>query len=125
MFGRRPCFGLKDLDIPQEVINNIETEEELYKVLGKPIADCITEEPSQTVALEDLTDIMDLENIPDVSQPDENGQKEIIEKSETEGNNIDINSDSIQECIGCSSMNLQSKVQDICKNVRGLAIVSV
>ena len=46
MFGRRPCFGLKDLDIPQEVINNIETEEELYKVLGEPIADSITEEPT-------------------------------------------------------------------------------
>ena len=28
MFGRRPCFGLKDLNILQEVINNIETEEE-------------------------------------------------------------------------------------------------
>ena len=82
----------------------------------------------QTVALEDLTDIMDLEHIPvviDVSQPDENGQKEIIKMSETEENNIDINSDSIKECIGCSSMNPQSKVQDMCKNVRGLAIVSV
>ena len=60
MFGRRPCFGLKDLNISQEVINNIETEEELYKVLGEPITDYITEEPSQTVALEDLTIIQDL-----------------------------------------------------------------
>ena len=34
MFGRQPAFDLKSLNIPDEVIATIETEEDLMKILG-------------------------------------------------------------------------------------------
>ena len=34
MFGRQPAFGLKSLNIPDEVIASIETEDDLMEVLG-------------------------------------------------------------------------------------------
>jgi hypothetical protein len=34
MFGRKPEFGLKDLNLPDEVLDALETEEQLAEALG-------------------------------------------------------------------------------------------
>ena len=35
LFGRQPAFGLKALNLPDEVIDGLETEEQLIEALGQ------------------------------------------------------------------------------------------
>ena len=48
MFGRKAAFGLKDLNLPEEALDNIETEEQLMATLGLEV-DQVNENENNTL----------------------------------------------------------------------------
>ena len=97
MFGRQPAFGLKGLSIPDEVIDTLETEDELIQALGQN--NCAEEMLPTDDEIELVTDDLDIQDL--------NGIPFVIEAEDTNGGNDivqDLNNSSMHGCIVCSTL---------------------
>ena len=105
MFGRKAAFGLKDLNLPNEVLDNIETEEEVLMAMG---SDELSDEDTNTnveyvtINNETVQDLQSLENIPFVVQ--ESSEVEVDDTENTNEVIEDINNCSLEACVTCSEL---------------------
>ena len=122
LFGRQPVFGLKAFNLPEEIVDNLETEDELMEVLGQVVETETTEEEEEAVdnnvvmiEVPDNFEMQDLTNIPIIVG-------EIPEVVPVNGNDAlieDINNSSMEGCISCSNLYLRLTTDDICVNCQG------
>ena len=105
MFGRKAAFGLKDFNLPNEVLDNIETEEQLLMAIGsEELSDEDTNTNAEYVTIHDepVQDLQSLENIPFVVQ-----ESSEVDIDETENANEvieDMNNCSLEACVTCSEL---------------------
>ena len=128
LFGRQPAFGLKGLNLPDEVIDGMETEEQLIEALGLEssaeveMEEEVTEEVVQNEQNIDVVTVpadfqmQSLENIPFIIQQD---ASEVTEESDVDnGNDIieDLNNSSMEGCVACSNLFLRPTSEGSCSS---------
>ena len=108
MFGRQPAFGLKSLNIPDEMIASIETEDDIMEALGTENnveEDLVeqevlpTDDKIQLLSVPTDLEMQSLENIPfviatndDNETCEDDNENEIID---------DPNNSSMEGCVVC------------------------